>query len=348
MARRGSNGVAGADAVLVAERARPVARSRCVGSRTTAGFDAQGQATRTAAEQRATGSSCAGTAAPTAGSSTSTSTTSARAFATTTASSIRPACAAVEAEVIRRWGEVQSRSASTRHEFETYLWTAAGDDARRRGAGHRRRPDVDAALAPRHLVGRAAQQRRLGAVASSTPSARDPAAGCTRRRGAGAQFGLNPAPWFTRADGRDQCRRACRRRGRPASAAAPMACRGHPARHARAASASSRSSSCKHGFIDRGGRRVLTDSAAHWLGVLHFTARDSLRAVWQATRYRRDGRRTAVAVAAERDGQQHHVAGVPAPRRPRPQRQRRRHARHQRARRQRAATKLFVKAALAF
>jgi hypothetical protein len=54
------------------------------------------------------------------------------------------------------------------------------------------------------------------------------------------------------------------------------------------------------GFIDRDGQRVLTDSAARWLGVLHLTARDSLRAVWQAGRYRRAAD-PALGIAAERD-----------------------------------------------
>ena len=44
----------------------------------------------------------------------------------------------------------------------------------------------------------------------------------------------------------------------------------------------------QHAQIERNGRRVLTDSAARWLGVLHLSAHDSLRAVWQASRYRRE------------------------------------------------------------
>ena len=42
------------------------------------------------------------------------------------------------------------------------------------------------------------------------------------------------------------------------------------------------------GFINAPhGRRALTDTAAQWLGVLHFSARDALRVVWQGTRYQR-------------------------------------------------------------
>jgi hypothetical protein len=44
----------------------------------------------------------------------------------------------------------------------------------------------------------------------------------------------------------------------------------------------------QHNVIRRGGRQVLADSAARWLGVLHFSARDSLRAVWQGSRLRRE------------------------------------------------------------
>jgi len=43
-------------------------------------------------------------------------------------------------------------------------------------------------------------------------------------------------------------------------------------------------------FIDApDGRRALADTALQWLGVLHFDARDSLRAVWQGTRFVRYG-----------------------------------------------------------
>jgi hypothetical protein len=39
--------------------------------------------------------------------------------------------------------------------------------------------------------------------------------------------------------------------------------------------------------VHRDGQRVLSDSAARWLGVVHLSARDSVRVVWQAARYRR-------------------------------------------------------------
>jgi hypothetical protein len=56
----------------------------------------------------------------------------------------------------------------------------------------------------------------------------------------------------------------------------------------------------QHAHIEHGGRRALTDSAARWLGVLHFSARDSLRAVWQASRYRRAAD-AGLSIAAVRD-----------------------------------------------
>ena len=52
--------------------------------------------------------------------------------------------------------------------------------------------------------------------------------------------------------------------------------------------------------VEVDGRRVVTDSAARWLGVLHLSARDSLRAVWQASRYRRAAD-APQGVAAERE-----------------------------------------------
>ena len=51
-------------------------------------------------------------------------------------------------------------------------------------------------------------------------------------------------------------------------------------------------------FISHAGRRALTDTNAQWLGVVHFSARDSLRAVWQGTRYRREADALA-AIAAD-------------------------------------------------
>jgi len=48
------------------------------------------------------------------------------------------------------------------------------------------------------------------------------------------------------------------------------------------------------------GRRALADTALQWLGVLHFDARDSLRAVWQSTRFVRYGSGEALAPADER------------------------------------------------
>lgn len=42
------------------------------------------------------------------------------------------------------------------------------------------------------------------------------------------------------------------------------------------------------GFINvPDGCRALTDTAAQWLYMLHFSACDALRVVWQGTRYQR-------------------------------------------------------------
>ena len=59
----------------------------------------------------------------------------------------------------------------------------------------------------------------------------------------------------------------------------------------------------QQGFIQgRDGNRALTDTAAQWLGVLHLSARDSLRVLWQHSRLTRAEDVTAgVPAQASRD-----------------------------------------------
>ena len=117
--------------------------------------------------------------------------------------------------------------------------------------------------------------------------------------GAGAQIGWNPAPWFTRLtmelSAGDKVDVEADRVGRGADGYVEATVRGSVG-----GSGVESEQKLQAAFIDRGGQRVLTDSAARWLGVLHLTARDSLRAVWQASRYRRaaDG---ALGIAAARE-----------------------------------------------
>lgn len=64
----------------------------------------------------------------------------------------------------------------------------------------------------------------------------------------------------------------------------------------------------QQGFINHRGVRALSDSAMQWLGVLHFSARDCLRAVWQATRYWREADALAAIAAGRNSGRKTSLA----------------------------------------
>lgn len=205
----------------------------------------------------------------------------------------------VEAELIRRWGAVNASPllGFAAHEFETYLWTqhvfTRADTARGIAEGQavtrRWHPGIWWA-GPLNAEGWL--QARLDA---ERPHPAGRLHGTTSVAG---EFGFNPAPWFTRAtvqaSGGERVDVQADRVGRGAEWLLEAKLRG-----TLGGWGVESEQRVQQGFIRHGGRRALTDSAAQWLGVLHFSARDSLRAVWQATHYRRaaDG---AAAIAAER------------------------------------------------
>ncbi len=190
----------------------------------------------------------------------------------------------IEAEVIRRWGEAQAFGFDA-HEFETYVWTqqvATREDAAAGVAGNqmvtrRWHPGIWFA-GPLNSEGWVqleldAQRARPGGRLHGT-------------RAVAAQFGFNPAPWMPRATAElnlgDMVDVEADRVGRGGDGFVEVILRGSIA-----GLGVESEQKLQHAQIAHGGRRVLTDSAARWLGVLHFSARDSLRAVWQASRYRR-------------------------------------------------------------
>lgn len=190
----------------------------------------------------------------------------------------------VETEVIRRWGE-RSLLGWAAHEFETFLWSRHVVT----------RDDAAAGIAGGHLVSRrwhpgiwfAGERNSEGWVRLELDAERvRPAGRLHRTHGVGAQFGLNPAPWFTRATvefkAGERVDVEADRVGRGADGFVEAILRGSIGGWGVESE-----QKLQHAVIEREGQRMLSDSAARWLGVLHLTARDSLRAVWQALRYRR-------------------------------------------------------------
>lgn len=190
----------------------------------------------------------------------------------------------IEAEVIRRWGEARAFGFDA-HEFETYLWTEQVATRRDAAGGI----DGDQMVARRWHPGIwfAGPLNSEGWAQFKLDAERvRPGGRLHATRGVAAQFGFNPAPWVPRATAEinagEMVDVEADRVGRGFDGFVELILRGSvgglgvESEH-----------KLQHAQIDRQGRRALTDSAARWLGVLHFSARDSLRAVWQASRYRR-------------------------------------------------------------
>jgi hypothetical protein len=292
---RGRNTVAGAD-VYWSPSAQDQLRARAVGSRTSAGFDAQGQAIRTAednghwlllrwnhrTDQWAVNIDVNDIAPR---------------FRNDNGFVEQAGVRRFEGELIRRWGEVGAFGFPA-HEFETYLWTqhtlaradAAAGVIDGQTVSRRLHPGVWF-VGPRNSEGWA--QLRLDAERSRPGGRLHPT------RGVGAQLGWNPAPWFTRltmeVGAGERVDVEADRLGRGADGSIEAILRGQIGGFGVESE-----QKLQAAFIDRDGQRVLTDSAARWLGVLHLSARDSLRVVWQAERYRRAAD-VALAVAAARD-----------------------------------------------
>ena len=204
-----------------------------------------------------------------------------------------------EVEVVRRWGEVNAPAwlGFSAHEFETYSWlqqvTTLADAFKGVAGGQtvtrRWHPGVWWA-GP--LNGEGNVQARIDVERTRAGGRLLPTTS-----GSG-EYSFNPAPWFTRAgvkwSGGQRVDVQADRVGRGAEWLIEAKLRGTIA-----GLGIESEQQIQQSFIDHAGRRALTDSAAQWLGVLHFSARDSLRAVWQATRWRREADALA-SIAAER------------------------------------------------
>lgn len=284
-AQRGRNTVAGAD-LYWSPNPQDQWRARAIASRTSAGFDAQGLPQRIGAEtghwielrwNRRTQDWIVNLdfddLAPR--------------FRNDNGFVDQAGVRRIEAELIRRWGETPLVPLGfTAHEFETYLWTQHVMT----------REDAAAAIAGGQLVARRWHpgvwfagplnaegwiQLRLDAERVRPGGALHPV------RGVGAQLGLNPAPWVPRVTAElnvgERVDVQADRVGRGADGFIEATVRGAVGRFGVESE-----HKLQHNVIRRGGRQVLADSAARWLGVLHFSARDSLRAVWQGSWLRRE------------------------------------------------------------
>jgi hypothetical protein len=292
---RGRNSVAGAD-VYWSPSAQDQLRARAVGSRTSAGFDAQGNATRTTDENghwfelrwnhrsdHWVINTNYNDIAPR--------------FRNDNGFVEQAGVRHFEGELIRRWGEGPLLGIDA-HEFETYLWTEQVVT----------REDVAAGIAGGQVVERrwhpgfwfAGPRNSEGWAHLRLDVERvRPGGRLHPTRGASAQLGWNPAPWFTRltveANAGERVDVEADRPGRGADGFIEAILRGSIGGFGVESE-----QKLQAAFIDRDGQRVLTDSAARWLGVLHLTARDSLRVVWQAGRYRRAAD-ALLGIAAARD-----------------------------------------------
>jgi hypothetical protein len=196
----------------------------------------------------------------------------------------------LQAEAVRRYGETQLPG-FTAYEFETFVW------AQQRSA---LADAVNPAIAPGEIVTRRVHAGVWLAASHNTEAwvqlrfdAERAAAGLRLHSvpTVATGYGVNPAPWFPRLNLELEVGKRldveADRVGQGAVWMAEVQLRGSMANGWGWES----TQRVNQGFINAdsgaGNRRSLTDTAAQWLGVLHFNARNSLRAVWQGTYYRR-------------------------------------------------------------
>ncbi len=195
----------------------------------------------------------------------------------------------LQTELIRRWGEVQVPGpvGFKAHEFETYLWL------------QHKSTMADAAVPGGQTIGRYAHPGIWLAASRNTEASVQLQLDAERARTDTAlhslralnfSYSVNPTPWLTKLHVESTLGQRldveADRVGRGVRALfelnlrAPLGPRWWIESEQRV----------EQNFVDApDGRRALSDTALQWLGVLHFDARDSMRAVWQGTRFVRYG-----------------------------------------------------------
>jgi hypothetical protein len=190
----------------------------------------------------------------------------------------------VEGELIRRWGEA-ALPGFLAHEFETYVWTrhvATRPDAASGVEGGR-----TVATLWHPGVWFAGPRGSEGWVQLEIDAERvRPDGRLHATRGAGMQIALSPAPWMPRLafeiKAGERVDVEADRVGRGVDGFVEANLRG-----SLGGLGLESEQKLQYARIERDGRFALDDLAARWLGVMHLSARDSLRAVWQLARYRR-------------------------------------------------------------
>ena len=192
----------------------------------------------------------------------------------------------LQAEVIRRYGEAAFLGFSA-DEFENYLWVQQKNALANPARG----------VAGGELISRLIHPGLWLAAARNTEAWVNLKLDAERAvtggrlhstRGLAGAFAFNPAPWFPRfnveAEWGQRLDVAADRVGRGAMLLLEVSLRGALPNEWGVES----QQRFQQSFINApDGRRALTESTARWLGVLHFSAMDSLRLVWQATRFDR-------------------------------------------------------------
>jgi len=196
----------------------------------------------------------------------------------------------LQTELIRRWGELQVPGPLSfrAHEFETYLWLQhkstladAGVVPGGQTIGRYVHPGIWL-VASRNTE--ASVQLQFDAERARTDAA------LHSLRAINFNYSVNPAPWLTKLHVESTLGQRldveADRVGRGVRALFELNLR-TPIGQRWWVESEQR---LEQNFIDApDGRRALADTALQWLGVLHFDARDSLRAVWQGTRFVRYG-----------------------------------------------------------
>jgi hypothetical protein len=292
---RGNNDVAGAD-VLWLPSGQDQLRLRGLASRTSAGFDAQGQLTSVAVQSghwlearwnRRNHDWIANLAI---------NEVSPR-FRNDNGFLGQAGIRRVEGELIRRWGELALPVGFTAHEFETYSWQQHVGTL----ADSQNGIDGGQTVSRRWHPGLwfAGPLNSDGNLQLEIDAERTrPGGRLLAANRVATELGLNPAPWFTRATLKLST-------GQRVDVQADRVGRGSDwlldakLRGVIAGFGVESEQQFQQSVIEHSGQRALTDSSAQWLGVIHFSARDSLRALWQASRFRREAD-AAAALVAER------------------------------------------------
>lgn len=197
----------------------------------------------------------------------------------------------VEGELNRRWGEL-ALGAFEAHEFETFLWTqytqAQRDAASGIAAPHTQSARWHAGIwwaGPKNSEGLLnlhldRERARPDAPLRPVPKL-------------AIEYGLNPAPWFTRAFVEIEAGRfldvEADRVGPGQQWQIDTQLRGQWAGFGVESQQRVEQLVLRHA-----GQTSLRETTANWVGVLHFSPRDTLRAIWQQSR----GRRAADSAAA--------------------------------------------------